>query len=74
MRVKSGLQRHDVIFSVDGRNTRNAPQVIDAIRKHAPGTVISLRINRGGTAFDINATLGAETIQAATSSGQEIWT
>ena len=55
---KAGLQSGDVIVAVDGREIRSSSQLRSHIASTAPGTRVTLTINRDGRTMDVPVTLG----------------
>jgi serine protease Do len=54
---KAGLQPHDVVLQIDGRNIETAEDLHRQIRDSAPGKLISLSIVRAGRALTVTAKL-----------------
>lgn len=54
----AGVQRGDVITTIDGVPVPGVTQFLDAIRRRPGGTPIALGIRRGGSAQSLNVTLG----------------
>ncbi|MEY2592132.1 MAG: hypothetical protein QOJ67_4116 [Acidimicrobiaceae bacterium] len=52
------LQQGDVIVEIDGQAVNGPDQVRAAVRSHSPGDRIELKIERGGQARTVRATLG----------------
>jgi len=51
------LAAKDVIVSIDGKPVRTSEDAVNAIRAHLPGDRLQMRVNRGGTPTDLEATL-----------------
>src|SRR2546422_4277933 len=56
---KAGLQRGDVVKSIDGTAVANMSNIRNAIKDKKPGDNVSLSITRGGNAQDVTVTLEA---------------
>lgn len=56
---KAGLQRGDVIVSVNGKEVKNASSVSLEIASLPPGEVVTIKVIRDGKEMDIQATLDA---------------
>ncbi|HTD36582.1 MAG TPA: PDZ domain-containing protein, partial [Candidatus Limnocylindrales bacterium] len=54
----AGLQRGDVVASIDGAPGAGVVQFLDAIRRRPGGTAIALGIRRNGAPQTLNVTLG----------------
>jgi serine protease Do len=54
----AGLQRYDVVVSIDGEKTRNGDGMIRRIARLGPGASVRLEIVRGGKPMELSATLG----------------
>ncbi len=55
--ARAALQPKDVILSLGERAIRTSEDAVNAIRAHEPGDVLKVRIDRGGTPTDLDATL-----------------
>jgi serine protease DegQ len=55
---KAGVKAGDVIVSVDGTPITTSEDLLGALRRHAPGDKVTLRIARGGDQLDQQVTLG----------------
>lgn len=56
---KAGLQKNDVIVSVDGTKLTDADQLRELVAEHKDGDEVSLRVIRDGDSWDLKATLTA---------------
>lgn len=54
---KAGLQKGDVIMSIDGEQTNSSPKLQEIIAVHRPGDKINLTVDRKGKTYDIPVTL-----------------
>ena len=54
---RSGLQRGDVIITVNGEQIEDAQWFVNMIRNRAPGDELNMQIVRGGRTIDITAIL-----------------
>jgi CHAT domain-containing protein len=59
----AGIKAGDTLLSVDGEDVASARQAIDAIRAHAPGSSLPLRVLRERTEIKVVATPIAATVQ-----------
>lgn len=57
--AQAGLQRGDILMSIDGNETNTLADVRTAIADKSEGDTVSLNITRGGTPQTLTATLGA---------------
>jgi S1-C subfamily serine protease len=55
---KAGLQKGDVIVSIDDEDVPDSATVGEIVRSHTPGDVVSVSIEREGQSQDIEVTLG----------------
>jgi len=55
----AGLQKGDIITSLAGRLIDDATELVVAIRTHAPGDKVEVKINRGGGSVSATVTLGS---------------
>ena len=51
------LQTKDVIVAIDGKPVADSGDMVEAIRTHQPGDVVTLRVTRDGGTRDVEATL-----------------
>jgi putative serine protease PepD len=58
--AKAGLRSGDVIVAVDGVTITSAPELIVAIRKHAPGQRLSVTYLRSGKRHTVTIVLGSQ--------------
>lgn len=58
--AKAGIKPGDVITKVDGHAVANATEMIVAVRSHAPGETVSVTVGSGGSARDVQLTLGSD--------------
>lgn len=56
--VKAGIQKGDIITSLNGQRVKGREQLVDGVREFQPGDRITLAIERGDEHLDIEATLG----------------
>ena len=54
----AGLKAGDIITSVNGKNVKNTVELRNQIAATAPGTKVTLGINRDGKMMDVTVTLG----------------
>lgn len=54
----AGLQRGDVLVSVDGESVDSAKDVAQAVQDAAPGEVLALSVQRDGSTLNVDATIG----------------
>jgi membrane-associated protease RseP (regulator of RpoE activity) len=59
----AGLKPNDIVLSLDGMEFDSNKKLIEAIRAHAPGDKVQIRILRDGAELAIRATLGAVTMR-----------
>lgn len=55
----AGLQKGDIITNLAGRLIHDATELVVAIRTHAPGDKVDVKINRGGGSVSATVTLGS---------------
>ncbi len=55
----AGLQKGDIITSLGGRLIEDATELVVAIRTHAPGDKVDVKIDRGGGSVSATITLGS---------------
>jgi putative serine protease PepD len=60
----AGVQRGDVIRSIDGNAVNSSDDVITAISGHKPGDKVTLEIERGGNTRSVQVTLAQQPSQA----------
>jgi serine protease Do len=56
--AKAGLQRGDVIVSLDGKPVRSVHRFRNAIARQSPGSAVRLKVLRKGEAREVEVTLG----------------
>lgn len=56
--AKAGLQVYDVIMEINGKRTLDGGQLIGTVSAFAPGTVINVKVLRGGKEKDVKVTVG----------------
>lgn len=56
---KAGMEKDDIVLSVNGKKTRNRESMVREIRKHKPGDEVKLKIKRDGEQIELTATLGS---------------
>jgi putative serine protease PepD len=54
----AGLQPHDVVTAIDGKQISSTQQFIETVDGYAPGQTITLTVKRGGDTKTIKLTLG----------------
>lgn len=54
---KAGLKLDDVILEVDGQKITEENNLQSIVQKHAPGDKLKLKVWRGGSVFEVTATL-----------------
>jgi S1-C subfamily serine protease len=57
--AKAGIRQGDVIVKIQGQSVTSSEDVINAVRRHAPGDTISVTVNRKGTEKTFQVTLRA---------------
>ncbi|HET6864367.1 MAG TPA: trypsin-like peptidase domain-containing protein [Solirubrobacteraceae bacterium] len=65
--AKAGLQAGDLITAVNGTTVNSLNQFVAAIANYAPGTTVTLTVDRGGSNKSIKLTLGSQPASASTS-------
>jgi len=55
----AGLQKGDIITVLGGRQIDDSTELVVAIRAHAPGDTVEVKIDRGGGEVTANITLGS---------------
>jgi putative serine protease PepD len=66
--AKAGLQAGDLITAVNGTSVKSLNQFVAAIANYAPGTTVTLTVDRGGSTKSIKLTLGSQPASASTQS------
>jgi serine protease Do len=56
--AKAGIQKDDVIQSVNDEKIRDAQSLLEAVRELAPGSTAKIGLWRGGKPLELTATLG----------------
>jgi serine protease Do len=56
--AKAGLQRYDVILSINGKKILDGRQLVNTVSSLAPGTSIAMQVLRAGKEKDIKVTIG----------------
>jgi putative serine protease PepD len=54
----AGLQKGDVVTSVDGKNVESSDALVTAIQAHKVGDKVNLTVTRGGATQQVEVTLG----------------
>lgn len=54
---KAGLQVGDVITALGGKAVRDAPQLVETLRRYRPGDTVTVSIKRAGSSMDVNVVL-----------------
>jgi len=62
--AKAGIQSDDIIASIDDRTIRNASEFVERIGAKAPGTAVTLGVDRQGIEKSLTATLGRRYVSA----------
>ncbi|MFO0984425.1 MAG: M28 family peptidase [Planctomycetota bacterium] len=57
--AKAGLQANDLILAIDGKDIADLRAYAAVLKAHAPGDTITIRVRRGSTELEIEATLVA---------------
>jgi len=55
---KAGVQKDDIVLSVNGKRTKNRVALVQQIRKYKPGDEVKLKIKRGDEELELTAALG----------------
>jgi putative serine protease PepD len=55
---QAGLERGDLVTSVDGKDITSSTDLVAAIRSRAPGAQITLGYQRDGSSHQVHVTLG----------------
>jgi serine protease Do len=55
---EAGLEKHDIIVSVNGEKGKDLSDFVELIRAHAPGTDVEIQVYRDGKMKTVGATLG----------------
>jgi putative serine protease PepD len=66
--AKAGLQAGDLITAVNGTHVGSLNQFVAAIANYAPGTTVTLTVDRGGSTKSIKLTLGSQPASASSQS------
>jgi putative serine protease PepD len=66
--AKAGLQRGDLITAVNGTHVGSLNQFVAAIANYAPGTTVTLTVDRGGSTKSVKLTLGSQPASAGSQS------
>lgn len=56
--AKAGLQRYDVIISINDKPIGDGRQLVNSISSFSPGSSVSVKVLRGGKEKDIKVTVG----------------
>ena len=64
--AQSGIQPGDVVLGVNGRSVEGAVDLRRRLGGFAPGTAITLQVNRNGKTLEVKAVLGDFGLQTAT--------
>jgi S1-C subfamily serine protease len=56
--ARAGLQPGDLIQAIDGKKVSSTAAFIQTVDADAPGTTITLTVNRGGSQHQVKVTLG----------------
>lgn len=65
--AKSGMQKGDVILSMDGKPINDANTLIQLVARKSPNSIINLTVKRGGSQSNLAVTLGERQPQEALS-------
>jgi putative serine protease PepD len=68
--AKAGLQPGDIITAVDGTHVASVNQFVATIANYAPGTTVTLNVNRDGQTKTVKLTLGSQPASATTGQSQ----
>jgi putative serine protease PepD len=66
--AKAGLQAGDLVTAVNGTHVTSLNQFVAAIANYAPGTTVTLTVDRGGSSKSIKLTLGSQPASASSQS------
>ncbi|MGN6870894.1 MAG: S1C family serine protease [Solirubrobacteraceae bacterium] len=66
--AKAGLQAGDVVTAVNGTHVASVNQFVASIANYAPGTTVTLTVDRGGSSKSIKLTLGSQPASASSQS------
>jgi putative serine protease PepD len=66
--AKAGLQAGDLVTAVNGTHVASLNQFVAAIANYAPGTTVTLTVDRGGSSKSVKLTLGSQPASASTQS------
>ena len=66
--AKAGLQPGDLITAVNGTHVGSLNEFVAAIANYAPGTTVTLTVDRGGSTKSIKLTLGSQPASASSQS------
>jgi putative serine protease PepD len=66
---KAGLRAGDLITAVNGTHVGSLNQFVAAIANYAPGTTVTLTVDRGGSTKSIKLTLGSQPASASSQTG-----
>jgi putative serine protease PepD len=58
---RAGIKEGDVVTSIDSQKVNSAEALIVAIRTHAPGETVKLKLERDGKTVQVTVTLGQKT-------------
>jgi putative serine protease PepD len=66
--AKAGVQPGDIITAVNGTHVSDVNDFVATIANYAPGTTVTLTVDRGGSTKTIKLTLGSQPASASTQS------
>ncbi len=72
--AKAGLQPGDLITAVNGTHVGSLNQFVATIATYAPGTTVTLTVDRGGSTKSVKLTLGSQPANAGSQSSQGLGT
>jgi S1-C subfamily serine protease len=61
----AGLQAGDLIVKFDGKDVKDAKEIVDAVQSHKPGDKVSVEIFRGKDKKTVTVTLGSRQLNSA---------
>ena len=67
--ASAGLQRGDVLLSINGTSLQGSDDLINAIATLKPGQTVTVNVKRGSKHLTLHLTLGTQPSQAPTSGG-----
>ena len=55
---RAGMQVRDVVLEIEGKSTRNVPQLLARIAELPPGSSAKIRVMREGQDLEVDVTVG----------------